>query len=385
MIDAGRIQDAMREQGLDAWLLYDFRGSNPVLWHVLGAEPRGTTRRLWLVVPAAGAPALVASVLDRELVADLGVPLAEYRRWEEMTGELQALVRPGERVAMEYSPGGLLPAVSWADAGAVELVRGLGADVVSSGDLFQAVAAAWDETAEASHHEAVRHVVEVRDRAFAAARDGLGRVSEREVAGLILGEFERRGLEVEGTPAVSTGPRSGNPHAEPTDAVIGPDDVLLIDLWARLPGERHVFGDVTWMAYTGATPPDEVLTVFDAVRAGRDAALELLRSAGGRRLHGYEVDRAARAAIEAAGFGHGIVHRTGHSLGPGPRIHGLGANLDDWETRDDRLLLPGIGFTVEPGVYLPAFGVRLECDVHLHPERGVTVTSPLQTELLLLA
>ncbi|MEA2295017.1 MAG: hypothetical protein QOE86_2656 [Solirubrobacteraceae bacterium] len=382
MIDLASTQAALRERGIDAWVLYDFRGSNPVLWHVLGAEPPGTTRRLWLVIGADAEPALVTSVLDRGLVAGLGVPVVEYRRWQEMTGELRARVRAGARTAMEYSPGGLLPAISWADAGAVELVRGLGADVVSSGDLFQAVAAAWDAGAEASHHEAVRHVVEVRDLAFAAAREGLGRVREREVAALILEAFARRGLVVEGTPAVSVGARSGDPHAEPTDAVIDRDEVLLIDLWARVPGDRNVFGDVTWMAYTGSEPPAAVQAVFDAVRAGRDAALALLRERTG--LRGYEVDRVTRAAIEAAGYGHGIVHRTGHSLGPGPHVHGLGANLDDWETRDDRLLLPGTGFTIEPGVYLPEFGVRLECDVHLHPERGVTVTSPLQTELLLL-
>jgi Xaa-Pro aminopeptidase len=184
---------------------------------------------------------------------------------------------------------------------------------------------------------------------------------------------------------VSVGPNSGDPHHEPSDAVIGPDQVLLIDIWARQPGERRVFGDVTWMTYTGAVVPDEVQRVFAAVRAGRDAALELLRTRDG--LRGYEVDRATREAIEAAGYGHGIVHRTGHSLGVGgrgSRVHGLGANLDDWETRDERLLLAGTGFTIEPGVYLPAFGVRLECDVHLHPQRGPVVTTPLQTELLLL-
>jgi Xaa-Pro dipeptidase len=384
MIDLERTQTAMREQDLEAWVLYDFRGSNPVLWHLLDAEPRGTTRRLWLVIPVAGDPVLVTSALDRDLVAGLGVDLVVYRRWEEMTDALRDHVHG--RVAMEYSPGGMLPAVSWADAGSVELVRGLGGDVVSSGDLFQAVAAAWDDAAEASHHEALRHVLEVRDLAFARARGGVGRLRESDVAQLILDQFANRGLEVEGSPAVAVGPNSGNPHYEPhagADRVISPDDVLLIDLWARLPGERNVFGDVTWMAFTGSQPSGQVLEVFEAVKAGRDAALASLHA--GRPVHGFEPDRAAREAIEAAGYGHGIVHRTGHSLGPGPRVHGLGANLDDWETHDDRLLLPGTGFTIEPGVYLAEFGVRLECDVHWHRERGPVVTSPLQTELLLLS
>jgi Xaa-Pro aminopeptidase len=381
MIDLGRAQAALREAGLGAWVLWDFRGSNPVLWHVLGTPPAGTTRRLALVVPAEGEPALVASRLDQELVGGLGVPVAVYRRWQELVAALGQRLAGAGRVAMEYSPGGALPVVSWADAGAVELVRGLGVEVVSSGDVFQAVAAAWDAAAEASHHEAVRHVLEVRDLALEHVRGRLGEATEREVAALVLEQWDRRGLETEGSPAVSAGPSSGNPHAEPTDAVIGRDEVLLLDLWARLPGERHVFGDVTWMSFTGPQPPPRVLEVLAAVAAGRDAALAAVRSPG---VRGFEADRACRAAIEAAGFGDGILHRTGHSLGPGPRVHGLGANLDDFETHDDRVLAPGTGFTIEPGVYLEDFGVRLECDVHLHPERGPVVTTPLQADLTLL-
>jgi Xaa-Pro aminopeptidase len=388
-MDVARLQGALREHGLGAWVLYDFRGSNPVLWHLLDAEPPGTTRRLLLVVPADGEPALLTSVLDRRLVDGLDVPVVPYRRWQELVGALDQHVARAGRVAMEYSPGGALPAVSWADAGSVELVRSLGPEVVSSGAVFQAVAAAWDERAERSHLEAARHVLEVLDLALEAVRAGVGQVREREVTELILRTLAERGLEVEGVPAVAAGPHSGDPHyeAEPgADAVIEPDQVLLIDLWARVPGERHVFADVTWMSFTGPDPPAQVRAAFDAVAVGRDAALAALRDAWeqGRRLRGFEVDRMCREAIEAAGFGHGLVHRTGHSLGPGPRVHGLGANHDDWETHDDRELVPGIGFTIEPGVYGPEFGVRLECDVHLHPQRGVVVTTPVQRDLTLL-
>jgi Xaa-Pro aminopeptidase len=389
VIDLERTQAALREHGLGAWVLYDFRGSNPVLWHVLGAEPPGTTRRLMLVLPANGEPVLITSRLDRDLVAGLGVPLAVYRRWQELVAELEGRLRGAGRVAMEYSPGGALPIVSWVDAGTVELVRSLGVEVVSSGDVFGAVAAAWDAAAEASHQAAVRHVIEVRDIVLTRVREELGRIREREAADLIEAEFARRGLEIEGSPCVAVGPNSGNPHYEPrtgADAVIGPDQVLLVDLWARVPGERHVFGDVTWMSFTGPEAPAPVLAAFDAVAAGRDAALALLHDAwsAGRVLRGFELDRAAREAIEAAGHGDGILHRTGHSLGPGPRVHGLGPNLDDFETRDERTLAPGMGFTVEPGVYGPEFGVRLECDVHLHPSRGPVVTTPLQTRLTFL-
>jgi Xaa-Pro aminopeptidase len=379
VIDLDHVRAQLRERGLGAWVLYDFRGSNPVLWHVLGSAPRGTTRRLVLVVPADGEPALVCSALDEVLVGGLGVPLAVYRRRQELTAELERRLAGAGRVAMEYSPGGELPIASFADAGAVDLVRGLGVEVVSSGDLFAAVAAAWDERALASHREAARHVVEVRDLAFAHVRDRLGAVREAEVADLVVAEFARRGLATEGLPSVAAGPHASNQHHEPGDAAIGPDQVLLLDLWARLPGEGTVFADVTWMAFTGREPPPAVRAVFDAVAAGRDAALTLLED--GRTHRGFEVDRACRAAIEAAGYGHGLVHRTGHSLSPGPHVHGLGPNLDDWETHDDRVLAPGAGFTVEPGVYLPEFGIRLECDVHLRADGRPEVTTPLQTEL----
>ncbi len=386
MIDLARTREAMAGQGVDAWVLWDFRGSNPVLWQVLGVAAPGTSRRVVLVVGADGDPVLAVSPLDRNLLLGLPVRTVVYRTWGELFALVEDAVRGAGRVAMEYSPGAALPAVGWADAGAVELVRSFGAEVVSSGDLFQAVAAALDDAAEASHLEAVGHVVELHALVRGWAAAGIGRVTERELASRVLIEMARRGLETEGSPGVCVGPGAGDPHHEPSDVVVGPDAVLLVDLWARLPGERNVFGDVTWMSFTGPQPPADVLAAFDAVRAGRDAALALVRDAwdAGRALRGFEVDRATRAAIEAAGHGAGIVHRTGHSLSPGPRVHGLGANLDDLETHDDRTLAPGTAFTIEPGVYGPRFGIRLECDVHLHPDRGPVVTTPLQDELTLL-
>jgi Xaa-Pro dipeptidase len=362
---------AIHAAGVDAWVLYDFRGSNPVFWQVMGVEPRPTTRRLFAVLPADGEPVLLASPLDRHLVGDLGLPVRECGSWPAYEAALRQHARG--RIAMEVSR---LPIMSWVDAGTVEWLRSLGAEVVSSADLFQAVAAAWDEAALASHREAVGHVVEVRDAALERA---VGQ-TERAVAAFIAEQWERRGLETEGTSAVAAGPGSGDPHYEPQDVVIGDDAVLLLDLWARLPGERNVFGDVTWMSWTGpGEPPPRVLEVFDAVAAGRDAALDLLRRGG--EIRGFEADRACRDAIAARGFADHFIHRTGHSLGPGPRIHGLGANLDDLETHDDRLLLPNTGFTVEPGIYLPEFGVRLEVDVFRHAGGAIEVTTPVQSEL----
>jgi Xaa-Pro aminopeptidase len=344
-----------------------------VLWEVLGTPPPGTSRRAILILRPDGEPRLVCSVLDRPLLDGVGVPLDVYATRQEL---MEKLGRFGGRVAMEYSPENALPIVSFADAGAVELVRSLGAEVVSSADLFQTVAAAWDEEAEASHHRAVKHVMDLHELARAQARDS----TERAVEQAVLAEIAARGLETDGSPGIAFGANSGDPHHESGDAAIGDDAVLLVDIWAREAGPRTAFADVTWMSFTGAEPPAEPRAVVAAVAAGRDAALAAAQP--GRPA--FEADRAARAAIEQAGYGHGLVHRTGHSLTPGRKVHGLGANLDDTETHDDRTLVPGTAFTVEPGVYLPDFGVRLECNVHLHPERGATVTTPLQTELTLL-
>jgi Xaa-Pro aminopeptidase len=363
--------DALREHGLEAWVLWDFRGSNPVLWEILGSEPPGTSRRAVLILRAGDEPRLVCSVLDRPLLERLDVALDVYFGRRQL---LEKLGRFDGRVAMEYSPHNALPIVSFADAGAVELVRSLGAEVVSSADLFQTVAAAWDAETEASHHRAVRHVMELHELARAHARGS----SEAAVARRVLDEIAARALETEGEPGVTAGP--GDPHHEASDLVIEDGAVLLVDIWAREAGPRTVFGDVTWMSYMGEEPPAPVREVFAAVAAGRDAALAAAQP--GRPA--FEADRAARAAIEQAGYGHGLIHRTGHSLTPGRKVHGLGANLDDTETHDDRTLVPGTAFTVEPGVYLPEFGIRLECNVHLHPERGAVVTTPLQTELTLL-
>jgi Xaa-Pro aminopeptidase len=356
--------EALSDHAVDAWALWDFRGSNPVLWSVLGIDPPHMTRRAVLVITPERTR-LLCSVLDRPHLERAGVELDVYRDRHEFADKL----RLSGRVAMEYSPNNELPIVSFADAGAVELVRSLGAEVVSSADLFQAVAAAWDDEAEASHHRAVDQVMELH----AFARERARGSSEGELAGRIAEEIQRRGLLTDGDPGVSSGPNSGDPHHEPDGSAIEDDALLLVDIWAREPG--GAFADVTWMSFTGAHPPPEAQEVLGAVAAARDAAIAAAQPGA----QAFEADRAARAAIERAGYAHGLMHRTGHSLTVGPHVHGLGANLDDTETHDTRILTARSAYTVEPGVYLPEFGVRLECNV-----LGGVVTTPLQTELTLL-
>ncbi len=360
--------DALREHAIDAWVLWDFRGSNPVLWEVLGMDPPGTGRRAVLILPADGEPRLVCSVLDRPLLERAGVPLDVYADRHAFLDKLAGL---RGRVAMETSPQDALPIVDFVPAGAVELVRSLGCKVVSSADLFAAAVAVWNDEAAASHHRAVGHVMDLHALARAHARES----TEAGLAARIGDEITRRGLVTDGAPAVAVGPGSGDPHYAPADVPIGADEVLLVDIWAREDAPRTVFGDVTWMSFTGSAPPPQVVEVLGVVAAARDAALAAIAPG----VRGFELDRAARAVIEDAGYGHGLKHRTGHSLSPGAIVHGLGVNLDDTETHDDRVLAPGAGFTVEPGIYLADFGVRLECNVH----DGV-VTTPLQTELSLI-
>jgi Xaa-Pro dipeptidase len=391
-MDLLTLQPALREQGINAWLVYDFRGSNPVLAQLLPGE-RWTTRRVMLVIPAPGEPYVIVHNIDAPQFASAGVLVRVYDNWQEWQALISGASAHAKRVAMEYSPMGELPAVSFVDGGTLEFVRSLGVEVVSSQDLIQLGVARWGEAALAKHHDAARITAQVKDEAFALIRDRLSvgtRVTERDVEQLILKRFTDHGLDPDHPPIVGVNEHSGDPHfevsaTEPSEVRRG--DWVLIDLWARHPGNENVFADITWMSYCGPRVPDEHARVWRTVKAARDAALARVTDAWRTKtpVHGWELDDAAQQTIRAAGLGGAIRHRTGHSLSPGPKIHGLSANLDNFETRDTRLILPGTGFTIEPALYLPAFGCRSEINVYVDPERGPVVTSPIQDEVLLLA
>jgi Xaa-Pro aminopeptidase len=383
-----KIQDCLRQRAIDAWLVYDFRGSNPVLWQLLGGHCK-TTRRVFLVVPARKEPRLIASAVERGALAGLGMEVEWYAGWRQMHERVREALEGCRRVAMEYSPMGELPMLSWVDGGTLELVRSFGAEVVSSADLYQAALAVWSAQALESHLQACAQVAQVKDMAFEHIRYGLENhtaLTEYGVQEFIAQELHRRQLEVDHWPIVAVNAHSGDPHYQPRqeDAVpLKLGDWVLIDLWARRPGEENVFADITWVAWAGPRVLPLRQRVFDLVREARDRVVERLERAWqqGQSLQGWELDRAARQHVEAAGYGEYFVHRTGHSLGPGPTVHGLGANLDDLETHEVRLVLPGTGFSVEPGIYLPEFGVRLEIDVYLDPEKGPVITTPVQEEI----
>jgi Xaa-Pro dipeptidase len=387
------IQEHMRDQRIDAWLVYDFRGSNPVLAQLIGGK-RHLTRRVMLCIPAQGEPRLLVHHIDAGQFRNMPMPVDLYLTWQDLRAWVMRQGEGRSRLAMEYAPGGGLPAMGIVDAGTIELVRSAGVDVVSSADLVQTSVAIWSAAAIENHAVSGAKTGQIMADAWSLIRDRLAAgspVHEIDVQRFIMGRFEAQGLETPDPPICAVNAHSGDPHFEITpdnSAPIRKGDWVLIDLWARVPGEENPFSDITWMGYAGPTPPEAHAKVYAAVKAARDAAVDFVRDAwnDNRRLvQGWQVDDASRDQIVRAGFAHGIKHRTGHSLSGGTRVHGVGVNIDNLETRDTRTVLPGVGFTVEPGVYLPEFGVRLEIDVYMHPANGPVVTSCIQDDIVRLA
>ena len=382
------VQHALETEGFDAWLLYDFHGSNPIATRVAGLDRSGkmATRRWYYLIPASGEPRGLVHAIERHNLDELPGEKRPYAGRQQLDAGLRDLLTGMKRVAMEYSPGNNIPYLSRVDAGTVEAVRELGVDVVSSGDLVQRFEAIWSDEVYQTHVAASERLYKVKDRAFELIRERTragASLTEYEVQQRMIGWFEELGLQRE-LPNVSAQENAGNPHYMPSERdsrAIRPNELVLLDLWSKLRSPGAVFADITWVGYTGSRAPEEYARAFAAVRDGRDAAVELVRSsvAAGKDLRGWQVDRACRDVIDRAGFGDRFIHRTGHSLGE--EVHGNGVHMDDYETRDDRRLIPGTGFTIEPGVYTDRFGVRTEINMFVG-EREATVTGPLQQEIV---
>jgi Xaa-Pro aminopeptidase len=391
-MDIVGVQAALKADAIDAWLLYDFRGLNPIAVDVTGVGRQGghlATRRWYYLIPATGEPRGLVHAIERNALAHLPGASDRYAGRDQLEAGLKKLVAGVQRVAMEYSPKCAIPYIARVDAGTIELIRACGVDVVSSGDLVQRFATVWDAAAISSHRIASDKLYKVKDRAFDAVARRMHNgepTTEYDIQQLMAGWFREEGLVSDSDPNVSAAENAGNPHYLPTAAAhrpIGRDELVLLDLWGKLDRPGAVFADITWVGYTGRQVPDPVARAFAAVRDARDAAIRLVRSATreGRDLRGWQVDRAASSVLRDAGYGDRIVHRTGHSLGEA--VHGNGVNMDDYETHDDRRLLAGTGFTIEPGVYFDDFGVRTEINMIVQ-ERDATVTGPSQTEILAL-
>jgi Xaa-Pro aminopeptidase len=388
--DIPAVQQSLKAAGLDGWLLYDFHGSNPIAARLAGTSAGGklTSRRWFYLVPAAGEPKGLVHAIERKTLDALPGGKTAYAGRQQLDAELTRLLTGMKSVAMEYSPECAIPYISRIDAGTIELVRKRGVEVHSSGDLVQRFEAVWDDHALATHREASAALYRIKDRAFesvaSSIRDGV-HVTEFDVQQQMAGWFKEEGLVSDSDPVVAAQEHAGDPHYQPTRTTgrqIRANELLLLDLWGKKKEDsRAVYADITWVGFTGKTVPGEMARAFEAIRNARDAAAALAQESARdqRDLRGWQVDRAARSVLEQAGYGEWILHRTGHNLGRD--VHGNGVHMDDYETHDDRRLLPGTGFTIEPGLYFDSFGVRTEINV-FYGQRDALITGPAQTAIV---
>ncbi|MDQ2716508.1 MAG: M24 family metallopeptidase [Chloroflexota bacterium] len=391
-MDLERIQRALQAERLDGWLFYDFRRLNPIAYQVLHLPIEDMyTRRWFYFVPAQGTPCAIVSAVEAHVLRSLPGERRVFRDWQEMHGCLRDLLQPaGLRVAMEYSPMNAIPYIARVDAGTLELVRSFGAEVVSSANLAQSFVAQLSTRQIESHRDAGRRIIGVKDALFAVLKrdlmDGQA-LNEYDIQQRFHEMLRQAGVVVAEPPIVAANEHAGNPHYLPSAGEHSPvrrGDLLLFDFWGHLPEPGAVYADYTWMAFAGTREeiPARQREVFEIVRRARDSAIAFVRArlAAGERVEGRQVDDVARHVIASAGYGDFFVHRTGHSITTAE--HGDGANLDNLETQDERTLLPNTCCSVEPGIYLPEFGVRSEVNLLIH-ERDAEVTGvPAQTEIV---
>jgi Xaa-Pro aminopeptidase len=384
------IQEQIRGQNLDGWLFFDHHLRDPLAYRVLGL-PTATvpTRRWYYFIPANGEPRGMEHRIERNMLRDLPGDRVPYSSWSEQVEALRRITGGRGRVAMQYSPLCAIPYVSNVDGGTIELVRSVGLEVVSSAELIQHFEARWTPEALETHLEAGRRADRVRAAAFEFIRERTRNrvpLQEIEVKNFVLDGFAQAGMCTSDGPIVGCNANSSNPHYEPTEEITSPirsGDWVLLDMWCKLDRPGAVYYDITWTAYCGDTPPDKIREVFGIVVSARDAAIERVVSAkaAGHTLRGFEVDDAARGVIAQAGYGEWFTHRTGHSIGV--EVHGSGANMDNLETHDERRVAPWTCFSIEPGIYLPEFGVRSEIDMFVG-EKDARVTGEIQREVVLL-
>ena len=383
------IQAALRAEKLDGWLLFDFHGLNPVATGMLSMEGL-LSRRIFALIPSEGQPIAISHAIEqgpwKKWPSEW--PKHQYSSWRALEEELGKLVK-GKKVAMEYSPGDAVPYLDRVPAGVLEMVKEAGAKVVSSGELVTRFYASWNSQHIESHRRAAVAIAQVAKEAFNVAgkrAKGGAPLMEHELQRWVNDRFKEQNLFSDHGPIIAAGPNAANPHYEPSAAhptPINKGDILLIDLWAREEKGPGVYADQTWMGSLGK-PSKRAEEVWAAVRDGRDAAIALLRKRidGGQAVKGGEVDDAARDVIKSRGFGQYFTHRTGHSIDPRD-LHGSGPHIDNLETREERLLIPGVGFSIEPGVYIKGeIGMRSEVNAYIEGKKAVITPEPYQTELI---
>lgn len=380
-----RIQEILNAFDLDGWLFFDHHYRDPLAYEILGLPTTATVSRRWYyLIPRTGEPQALLHRIEPKLLDSLPAQRHLYSSWQSHAAGVEKLMHGLRRVALQYSPNCAIPYVSLVDGGTLELIRSTGVEAVSSADLIQLFHATLSPAQIESHFAAAAKMDAIRRAAFAEA--ATMQTSEWELYLWLRQAFEREGLTTDHGPIVGVNAHAADPHYEPspeTSQPIRSGDLLLIDMWAKLKTPGAVYYDITWTGFCGASAPSEIENVFTIVRDARDAAIRRVADAfaADTPIHGFEVDDAARGHIVAAGYGDAFVHRTGHSITTD--IHGTGANMDNLETHDTRRILPDTLFSVEPGIYLPTFGIRSECNV-LARTGSAAVTGELQRSLLLL-
>jgi Xaa-Pro dipeptidase len=384
------IQAALKAEDLDGWLFFDHHHRDELSYRVLQFVPGSmVTRRWYYYVPAEGEPRGLAHKIEPETLKPLPGSVKLYAGWQELVDGLKGLLGGAKRVAMQYSPNCAVPYVAMVDAGTIELIRSMGVEVATSANLIQFFESRWNAAQLENHLEAGKRVDRIRAEAFAriaAKQQAKERVTEWEMQQFILLRFKDEGLFTDHGPDVAVNANASNPHYNPTQetcAEIKRGDLVLIDMWAKLERPDGVYYDITWVGYCGGQAPDAMRNIFQIVRDARDAAIDRVVKAVATKesLCGFQVDDAARSLIRAAGYADYFFHRTGHSIGA--EVHGTGANMDNLETHDERRVIPWTCFSIEPGIYLPEFGVRSEVNVFVD-ETSARVTGEIQRELVVV-
>lgn len=384
-----RIQEQLRAESIDGWLFYFFKNNDPIALSILGLTEGHMTRRWFYYVPAKGEPVKLVHGIELSVLDALPGNKEVYVGWKQLEQKLGDILGDAKTVAMQYSPKNAVPYISRVDAGTIELIRGLGKNVVTSGNLVQAFEASWSESQLQTHIYAVESLRKIVFEAFAEVKRLIKKgedVNEYDIQQFIMGRFDHYEMTTYSPPIVAVNGHSGLPHYQPSKdehAPIKKGDFLLLDIWAKRRDVRDaIYGDITWTGYVGTDVPTEFVKIFDIVKGARDAALDHVKDAvsKGEVLHGWQVDEVARTYIRERGYADYFIHRTGHSIGT--EVHGNGANLDNLETKDERILIYKHGFSIEPGVYLKEFGVRSEIDVYIEEGKTLVAGGPIQEKII---
>jgi Xaa-Pro dipeptidase len=383
------IQSALRDRNIDAWLFYDHHHRDAISYRVLGLPDNlMVTRRWYYLIPANGTPQKLVHRIEAGHLDSLSGDKRAYSSWQELFAGIKDILGPYKKIAMQYSPNNVVFYVSLTDAGTVEFVRSLGKEIVSSGDLVARFEATLTDEQLKTHFGARDKVDAITAAAFKEIGDRVrhGGTHEFEIQKWFLEQFQREGLVTDDGPIVAVNANSGNPHYGPDashSAAIKEGDWVLLDVWAKLSKPGAVYYDITWVGFVGANPSDKHREIFKIVTAARDAGAQKVISTIGadQQLAGWQVDRATRDTIEKAGYGSYFIHRTGHSIGT--EVHANGANMDDLEIHDERQVLPNSLFSIEPGIYLPEFGIRSEVNMMVR-EHSAEVTGKIQKEIVLI-